>query len=77
MVEREGDDRRIEPGVERVEHGAASSARRNGDSSMAGVLASIAETLSPRLMPRFGERRRQPPRARVELGVGAAQLAHG
>ncbi len=39
------------------------------------MLASITDTVSPRLMPRFGQRRGEPPRARVELAIAAPQRA--
>ena len=72
MIERERDDRGIEPRVERVEH-ALRHRHAVVASSIAGVLASITDTVSPRLMPRFASAEASLPRARVKLGVAAPQ----
>ena len=73
MVEHEGDRRRIEPGVERVEH------RARHRHAVVGIRASRAcwraspTTVSPRADAALGERGGEAARARVELAVGAAQ----
>ena len=72
VIEREGDDRRVEPGVERVEHAlrhrhavmAFQHRRRVGEHHRDGVAALDAA---------LGQRRGEPPRARIELGVIAPQ----
>ena len=74
VVEREGDDRRVEPRVERVEHAlrhrhavmAFQHRRRIGEQHRHGVAALDAA---------LAQRRGQPPRARIELGVVAPQPA--
>ena len=72
MVEREGDDRRVEPRVERVEHAlrhrhavvAFQHGRRIGQHDRDAVAALDAA---------LGQRGSEPARARIELGVRAAQ----
>ena len=72
VVEREGDDRGIEPRVERVENALAhrhavmalEHGRRIGEQHRHRVAAPDAA---------LGQRRRQPARARVELAVAAPQ----
>ena len=74
MIEREGDDRGVEPRVERVEHALAhrhavvalEHGRRVGEQHRDRVAAPDAA---------LGQRRCEPPRARVELAVAAPQRA--
>ena len=72
MVEREGDDRGIEPRVERIEHALAhrhavmalEHGRRIGEQRRHGVAAPDAA---------LGQRRGEPARARIELAVAPPQ----
>ena len=74
VVEPEGDDRRVEPRVERIEHGARhrhavmafEHRRRVGEHDRDRVAAPDAA---------LRQRRGEPARARVELAVGAPQRA--
>ena len=74
MVEHEGDDRRIEPGIDGVKHGAGHGhgemglehRRGVGEHHRHGVV--LADAAS-------GERRGKTARAGIELGIGVAPLA--
>jgi hypothetical protein len=74
VVEREGEDRRVEPRVERVEHRPASSARHSGIRPCRACWPS--SPIRCRLCrSRAGERAGEAPAARVEIAIGAPQRA--
>ena len=73
MVEREGDDGGVEPGVECVEHRSRHRHAVVAFEHAPACWRASTETVSPRLMPRRASARGEPARAGVELGVAAPQ----